>query len=65
MLGVITGWGYGYQRLDGVAVIPIGALGVVPSRRVQRSAPVSSIASGNDTGTPRSVVEVRLLSPRP
>ena len=27
MLGVITGWGYGYRRPDGVAVIPIGALG--------------------------------------
>ncbi len=26
VLGVITGWGYGYQRPDGVAVIPIGAL---------------------------------------
>lgn len=26
MLGVITGSGYGYQRPDGVAVIPIGAL---------------------------------------
>lgn len=25
-LGVITGWGYGYMRPDGVAVIPIGAL---------------------------------------
>lgn len=25
-LGVITGWGYGYRRPDGVAVIPIGAL---------------------------------------
>lgn len=25
-LGVITGWGYGYRRADGVAVIPIGAL---------------------------------------
>ncbi len=27
VLGVITGWGYGYQRPDGVAVIPIAALG--------------------------------------
>ncbi len=27
VLGVITGWGYGYRRPDGVAVIPIGALG--------------------------------------
>jgi uncharacterized protein len=27
MLGVITGFGYGYMRKDGVAVIPIGALG--------------------------------------
>ncbi len=27
MLGVITGTGYGYTRPDGVAVIPIGALG--------------------------------------
>lgn len=27
MLGVITGFGYGYMRPDGVAVIPIGALG--------------------------------------
>ena len=27
MLGVITGFGYGYMRRDGVAVIPIGALG--------------------------------------
>ena len=26
VLGVITGWGYGYRRADGVAVIPIGAL---------------------------------------
>jgi hypothetical protein len=26
-LGVIVGAGYGYQRPDGVAVIPIGALG--------------------------------------
>lgn len=26
VLGVITGTGYGYQRPDGVAVIPIGAL---------------------------------------
>jgi predicted AAA+ superfamily ATPase len=26
VLGVITGWGYGYQRRDGVSVIPIGAL---------------------------------------
>ena len=25
-LAVITGWGYGYRRADGVAVIPIGAL---------------------------------------
>lgn len=25
-LGVITGWGYGYRRPDGVSVIPIGAL---------------------------------------
>jgi len=28
VLGVITGMGYGYVREDGVAVIPIGALGV-------------------------------------
>lgn len=27
LLGVITGTGYGYMRRDGVAVIPIGALG--------------------------------------
>ena len=27
MLGVITGFGFGYMRPDGVAVIPIGALG--------------------------------------
>lgn len=27
MLGVITSTGYGYRRPDGVAVIPIGALG--------------------------------------
>jgi predicted AAA+ superfamily ATPase len=27
LLGVITGGGYGYRRPDGVAVIPIGALG--------------------------------------
>jgi len=27
-LGVITGTGYGYRREDGIAVIPIGALGV-------------------------------------
>ena len=27
MLGVIIGFGYGYMREDGVAVIPIGALG--------------------------------------
>lgn len=27
MLGVITGFGYGYMRPDGVAMIPIGALG--------------------------------------
>ena len=27
VLAVITGWGYGYRRPDGVAVIPIGALG--------------------------------------
>lgn len=26
VLGVITGWGYGYRRPDGVVVIPIGAL---------------------------------------
>ena len=26
VLGVITGWGYGYRRADGVAVIPISAL---------------------------------------
>jgi predicted AAA+ superfamily ATPase len=26
VLGVITGWGYGYRRPDGVDVIPIGAL---------------------------------------
>lgn len=26
LLAVITGWGYGYRRPDGVAVIPIGAL---------------------------------------
>ena len=26
VLGVITGWGFGYRRPDGVAVIPIGAL---------------------------------------
>ncbi|MBA2700364.1 MAG: DUF4143 domain-containing protein, partial [Chloroflexi bacterium] len=26
VFGVLTGWGYGYQRPDGVAVIPIGAL---------------------------------------
>ena len=26
VLGVITGWGYGYRRPDGVSVIPIGAL---------------------------------------
>ncbi len=26
VLGVITGTGYGYQRPDGVAVIPIGSL---------------------------------------
>ncbi|MDO8484318.1 MAG: AAA family ATPase, partial [Candidatus Limnocylindrales bacterium] len=26
VLAVITGWGFGYRRLDGVAVIPIGAL---------------------------------------
>ena len=26
VLAVITGWGYGYQRPDGVSVIPIGAL---------------------------------------
>lgn len=26
-LGVIVGFGYGYQRDDGVSVIPIGALG--------------------------------------
>jgi hypothetical protein len=25
-LAVITGWGYGYRRPDGVSVIPIGAL---------------------------------------
>jgi hypothetical protein len=27
-LAVITGWGYGYRRADGVFVIPIGALTV-------------------------------------
>lgn len=27
LLAVITGWGFGYRRPDGVAVIPIGALG--------------------------------------
>ena len=27
MLGVITGTGYAYWRRDGVAVVPIGALG--------------------------------------
>jgi len=26
ILAVITGWGYGYRRPDGVSVIPIGAL---------------------------------------
>jgi predicted AAA+ superfamily ATPase len=26
VLAVITGWGYGYRRPDGVAVVPIGAL---------------------------------------
>ena len=26
-LAVITAAGYGYQRLDGVGVIPVGALG--------------------------------------
>jgi hypothetical protein len=26
VLAVITGWGYGYGRPDGVSVIPIGAL---------------------------------------
>ena len=26
LLAVITGWGYGYRRPDGVAVVPIGAL---------------------------------------
>jgi len=26
LLAVITGWGYGYRRPDGIAVIPIGAL---------------------------------------
>jgi uncharacterized protein len=26
-LAVITGWGYGYRRPDGISVIPIGALG--------------------------------------
>lgn len=26
-LVVVTGWGYGYQRPDGVCVVPIGALG--------------------------------------
>ena len=26
VLAVITGWGYGYQRPDGVSVIPIGTL---------------------------------------
>jgi hypothetical protein len=25
-LAVITGWGYGYRRPDGVSVVPIGAL---------------------------------------
>jgi uncharacterized protein len=25
-LAVITGWGYGYRRPDGIDVIPIGAL---------------------------------------
>lgn len=28
VLAVITGWGYGYVRPDGVSVIPIGALGI-------------------------------------
>jgi len=28
LLGVIVGTGYGYMRKDGVAVIPVGALGV-------------------------------------
>lgn len=27
MLGIITGFGYGYMRPDGVTVIPVGALG--------------------------------------
>lgn len=27
VLAVITGWGYAYTRPDGVAVIPVGALG--------------------------------------
>ena len=27
LLGVIVGTGYGYMRKDGVAVIPVGALG--------------------------------------
>jgi hypothetical protein len=26
VLAVVTGWGYGYRRPDGVSVIPIGAL---------------------------------------
>ncbi len=28
VLGVIVGSGYGYLRKDGIAVVPIGALGV-------------------------------------
>ncbi|MCU0484278.1 MAG: hypothetical protein MUC54_08440 [Chloroflexi bacterium] len=26
-LVVLTGWGYGYRRPDGVCVVPLGALG--------------------------------------
>ncbi|MBI3748040.1 MAG: NagC family transcriptional regulator, partial [Chloroflexi bacterium] len=26
-LVVVTGWGYGYRRSDGVYVVPAGALG--------------------------------------
>ena len=26
VLAVITGWGFGYRREDGVAVIPVGSL---------------------------------------
>lgn len=50
--GVIVATGYGYQRPDGVAVIPIGALGpstVTRGHRIVRVA-LSGMAAGDGRG---------------